>query len=149
MTQSNSVTEGGSSFIWPIRVYYEDTDAGGLVYHANYLKFMERARSEWLRAIGYEQDVLIREQGLVFAVRSVTLNYRKPARFNDLLHVRSSILQLGRASLHYSHTIVREQNDHETELLTTASVKLASLDANTLKPKPIPSQLIQDMKSAS
>ena len=141
--------EGRSAFIWPVRVYYEDTDAGGVVYHANYLKFMERARSEWLRVIGYDQDFLIREQALVFAVRSVALEYRKPARFNDLLHVRSSIQRLGRASLNFSHTIVRTRNDRISELLTTGSVKLASLDANTFKPKPIPNQFIQDLKSAS
>jgi acyl-CoA thioester hydrolase len=132
-----------------VRVYYEDTDAGGVVYHANYLKFMERARSEWLRAIGYEQDALIREQGLVFAVRSITLSYRKPARFNDLLHVTVSIARLGKASLVFSQAIAHAKSDGEKELLTTGSVKLASLDADTFKPKPISRQFIQDLKSAS
>lgn len=74
-------------FHWPVRVYYEDTDSGGVVYYANYLKFMERARTEWLRSLGFEQDVLNAQHGIIFAVRSVTVEYLRPARFNDLLSV--------------------------------------------------------------
>ncbi len=70
-------------FVWPVRVYYEDTDSGGVVYYANYLKFMERARTEWLRARGFEQDVLLGEHRLMFAVRSLSVDYHRPARFND------------------------------------------------------------------
>ncbi|MGZ4992514.1 MAG: YbgC/FadM family acyl-CoA thioesterase, partial [Methylobacter sp.] len=70
-------------FIWPIRVYYEDTDAGGVVFYANYLKFFERARTEMLRAIGYEQDELIANEGIIFVVRSVQVDYLSPARFNE------------------------------------------------------------------
>ena len=80
-----SVTDG--HFVWPVRVYYEDTDTGGVVYYANYLRFMERARTEWLRSLGFEQDALAREAGVIFAVRSAALEYLRPARFNDLLQV--------------------------------------------------------------
>ncbi len=82
-------------FSWPIRVYYEDTDSGGVVYYANYLKFMERARTELLRSIGYEQDQLQRELGIIFAVRNANIHYKKPARFNDELKVITSISSLG------------------------------------------------------
>ena len=78
-------------FVWPVRVYYEDTDSGGVVYYANYLKFMERARTEWLRARGFEQDVLLGEHRLMFAVRSLSVDYHRPARFNDLLAVLSRL----------------------------------------------------------
>ena len=77
-------------FNWPVRVYYEDTDAGGVVFYANYLRFMERARSEWLRSCGFEQDQVRDEYNIVFAVRSVDIKYLKPARFNDQLNVRLS-----------------------------------------------------------
>ncbi len=70
-------------FTFPVRIYYEDTDSGGVVYYANYLKFMERARTEWLRALGFEQDQLLEQEGVIFAVRSVTVDYNAPARFND------------------------------------------------------------------
>jgi acyl-CoA thioester hydrolase len=80
-----------NTFALPVRVYFEDTDLAGVVYYANYLKFMERARTEWLRARGFEQDALIRELGIVFAVRSVQVDYLRPARFNELLEVRASV----------------------------------------------------------
>jgi hypothetical protein len=76
-----------TDFRWPVRVYYEDTDSGGVVYYANYLRFMERARTEWMRQLGFEQDALIRDKGILFAVRSASLDYLRPARFNDLLEV--------------------------------------------------------------
>ena len=83
-------------FLWPIRVYYEDTDSGGVVYYANYLKFMERARTEMLRSIGFEQDKLKQEQGLIFAVHTVIAKYHKPAVFNDELIVTSTISDLAK-----------------------------------------------------
>ncbi len=92
-------------FVWPVRVYYEDTDSGGVVYYANYLKFMERARTEWLRGRGFEQDALLHEQRLMFAVRSLTVDYHRPARFNDLLLVRSAVVQAGGASLVFEQII--------------------------------------------
>lgn len=82
------------NFNWPVRVYYEDTDSGGVVFYANYLKFMERARTEYLRHFGFEQDILIEQQNIIFAVRSVQLDYISPARFNDQLTVTANIIEL-------------------------------------------------------
>src|SRR3970040_1078279 len=82
-------------FSWPVRVYYEDTDLGGVVYYANYLKFMERARTEWLRALGFEQTTLAREHGVVFVVSSLTIDYLQPAAFNDELAVTVELEKLG------------------------------------------------------
>ena len=76
-----------TNFIWPVRVYYEDTDAGGVVYYANYLKFMERARTEWLRTLGFEQTTLLNDYGIKFVVRAVALEYLRPALFNDRLEI--------------------------------------------------------------
>ena len=81
-----------TTFVWPARVYYEDTDAGGVVYYANYLKFLERARTEWLRALGFDQRDLMREAGILFAVRRVEIDYLLPARFDDELEVEAAIL---------------------------------------------------------
>lgn len=136
------------NFILPIRVYYEDTDFGGVVYYANYLKFMERARTEFLRALGYEQDVLIRDQGVMFAVRSITVEYNKPARFNDLLHVTVNCIQLGRVRINFAQNVIRQCDGGESEILTTGIIKVASLDSTTFKPKPIPKKLRQELDSA-
>ena len=134
------------AFHWLVRVYYEDTDHGGVVYHANFLKFMERARSEWLRAKGIEQDVLINEQGVIFAVRSMQLDFIKPARFNQQLAVKVVPLKIGKASMLIEHEIFQVNNKQEGEpgvlsdqvALCRAQVKIACLDAQTLKPKAIP-----------
>ena len=87
-----------NEFLWLVRVYYEDTDSGGVVYYANYLKFMERARTEMLRSYGFEQDQLIETQGIIFAVHSLSVQYKKPAVFNDELMVKTTISDCGRAS---------------------------------------------------
>lgn len=88
-----------TTFSFPVRVYYEDTDLGGVVYYANYLKFMERARTEWLRALGFEQDELLARDGVLFAVRSAQIDFLKPARFNDSLQVTVALTRPGRASI--------------------------------------------------
>ena len=124
-------------FIWPVRVYYEDTDHGGVVYYANYLKFMERARTEWLRSLGFEQDRMIEEQGLIFAVRSVELKYLQPARFNDRLEVSARVLKFGRASIDFEQQVRRGD-----ELLCEGVIRLATLDAKSFRPKPAGQQLI-------
>ena len=95
-----------NGFGWPVRVYYEDTDAGGVVYYANYLRFLERARTEWLRALGFEQDALARDAGVIFAVRRVEVDYLKPARFNDALTVHARIAERGRASLVFAQEVI-------------------------------------------
>ena len=95
------------NFIWPVRVYYEDTDAGGVVFYANYLKFFERARTEMLRAMGYEQDELIANEGIIFVVRSVQVDYLSPARFNEQLQVSAKVSLAKKASLTFEQVITR------------------------------------------
>lgn len=125
-------------FIWPVRVYYEDTDAGGVVFYANYLKFMERARTEYLRSFGYEQDTLMVSEGIVFAVRSLAVDYRKPALFNQLLQVSAEIKTIKKASLEFS-----QQISHNDTVLVTGDVRIACVDVNTMKPKAIPQNLLE------
>lgn len=133
---SKSVNE----FSWPVRVYYEDTDAGGVVYHANYLKFMERARTEWLRDLGHEQDELRSRFDVIFAVTSVSIDYFSPAYFNDSLIISVRVLKLGRASLTLEQKIIKE---NEPGVLCQGLIKVASLKASTFKPCPIPPELNQ------
>ncbi len=132
-----------TEFIWPVRVYYEDTDSGGVVYYANYLKFMERARTEWLRSLGFEQDELLKRDNILFAVRSISLDYLKPARFNDRLLVSASISARGRASLSFDQAVRRDSRD--TEILCTGLVRIACLAADTLRPQPLPKQLFTEL----
>lgn len=132
-------THGASSgFDWPVRVYYEDTDAAGIVFYANYLRFMERGRTEWLRALGFEQDQLRAEQGIVFAVTAVDLKYLTPARFNDLLTVRSSLSHKGGASLAFEQDILRVADQ---AVCCRGSVKVVCLDAATMRPRRLPDRL--------
>ncbi len=126
-------------FVWPVRVYYEDTDSGGVVYHANYLKFMERARTEYLRLAGFEQDQLRSDENLVFAVHSINLEYLSPARFNDLLEVTATIKSSRRASFNFYQEI-RRKSDHAK--LCTANIRIACVNATTFRPQAIP-QLLQ------
>ena len=126
-------------FLWPVRVYYEDTDSGGLVYHANYLKFMERARTEWLRSLGFAQTELQRELGVIFAVRSLQIDYRRPARLDDRLEVRTRVTAAGGASLSFQQDVWRVGD--APELLSSGSVKVACLDADSLRPHPVPDKI--------
>jgi acyl-CoA thioester hydrolase len=130
-----------NEFTLPVRVYYEDTDAGGVVYHANYLRFMERARTEWLRTLGFEQDQLAGELGIVFVVASLDIAYRKPARFNDAVFVSATISNIGRSSIIFTQEIWREAPDNSRELLTTASVKVVCVSLDTFRPVSIPTHL--------
>jgi acyl-CoA thioester hydrolase len=116
-----------------VRVYYEDTDMGGVVYYANYFKFMERARTEWLRAHGFEQDELLAREGVIFAVRSVQLDFLKPARFNDLLQVTVSVGRRGRASI-----TVRQRVQRGDLVLCEGEVRIACLEAKTFMPCAMP-----------
>jgi acyl-CoA thioester hydrolase len=126
-----------------VRVYYEDTDAGGVVYYANYLRFIERARTEWLRAVGYEQDRLRDGEGILFAVRRVGIDYLAPARFNDLLQVTSRLVQAGGASLVFAQTVLREDGTRCCE----ATVKVACIDAGTFGPRRMPAHLLSHLLS--
>ena len=130
------------TFVWPIRVYYEDTDSGGVVYYANYLKFMERARTEWLRARGFEQDALLRDRRLLFAVRRLDMDYHRPARFNDRLEVVSQVAAAGGASLTFAQTIRRAGS---TEVLCGARVKVACIDAESFQACRMPQDLMREI----
>ncbi|MEW4983126.1 MAG: tol-pal system-associated acyl-CoA thioesterase [Cycloclasticus sp.] len=128
---------------WPIRIYYEDTDMQGIVYYANYLKYLERARTEFLRSEGFEQGALIDEQGVAFAVRAVQMDYLKPAKFDDNLTVQTHIAELKRASLIFHQTIIREQPNRE--IINKAVIKVACLDAHSMKVKAIPKLMIEQL----
>jgi acyl-CoA thioester hydrolase len=125
-------------FILPIRVYYEDTDAGGVVYHSNYLNFFERTRTEMLRHLGFQQNELREEYGVIFAVRSMQIEYLSPAKFNDLVQVSATISQTKKASLTFEQSIKRDE-----VTLCTASCKIACLDSTKLSPKAIPDFLLK------
>ncbi len=127
-------------FSWPIRIYYEDTDAGGVVFYANYLKFFERARTEMLRSFGFEQDRLIDEQKVIFVVRSLTVDYLKPARFNEQIDVSAKIIENKKTSLTFEQVITRRQ-----DVLCHANIRIACLDAQTMKPKLIPVALSEQL----
>ena len=128
-------------FHWPIRVYYEDTDAGGVVFYANYLKFFERARTEMLRDMGFEQDQLIAEQNIIFVVRSVQVDYLNPARFNDFLNVSAEVTLAKKVSLNFEQVVTRGE-----DVLCKGNIRIACLDAKTMKPKTIPDTLLQQLK---
>jgi len=119
-----------------VRVYYEDTDAGGIVYHANYLKYMERCRSEWLHEIGCDVQRVSDCFGIIFSVRRATLDYRAPARLWDALTVTAAVARLGKVTLDLEQSVQREGT-----VLCAGVLRLASLDSRTLKPKPMPGQL--------
>lgn len=139
----NTTPEKSSAgFVWPVRIYYEDTDAAGVVYYANYLRFCERARTEALRELGFEQDRLMREQALGFVVKSVAADYLMPARLDDALQVRSRIQKLGGASLTFLQEILREE-----ELLFTSRIIIACVDLARQRPTSIPSELRSKLKA--
>ena len=129
-------------FSWPTRVYWEDTDAGGVVYHAQYLAFLERARTEWLRARGKGQEWLRNEHDLVFAVRAMRIDFRQPARLDDALDVSVVLRQCRRASLVIAQAIHRNG-----ELLLDAEVRVAALNASDFRPRAIPDALYDELKS--
>ena len=130
-----------TEFSWPVRVYYEDTDAGGVVYYANYLRYLERARTEMLRAIGFEQDKLARENNIIFIVRKVTIDYLKPAIFNEELTVNAKIAGLRKASMLFEQTIINKQ----CELLCQAEIKIACINNLSMKPVSIPAFIISEL----
>jgi acyl-CoA thioester hydrolase len=128
----------GTVFRWPVRIYYEDTDAGGVVYYANYLKFMERARTEWLRAKGFELPALADEHGILFVVRAVEIEYLKPARFNDALDVTLELTGHGRSQIAIFQQVLRGH-----EVLTRARVRAVCVDTQTIRPARIPHPVLQ------
>jgi acyl-CoA thioester hydrolase len=137
-------TNQTTPFTLPVRVYYEDTDTAGVVYYANYLKFMERARTEWLRSLGIEQDQVRDQHGVVFAVRRAEVDYLQPARFNQLLEVTAHPAKIGRASITFAQE-VRRQGD-ATPLLCSGRVRVACLDQASFRPTPIPEALLMEFQ---
>ncbi len=142
MTHSPFPISHSLVFSSPTRVYWEDTDAGGVVYHAQYLAFLERARTEWLRARGHGQERLRNDHDLVFAVRSMRLEFLRPARLDDLLAVTVGMRHCKRASVVFAQSIVRGG-----ETLLTAEVRVAALSASGFRPKPLPEALYQELKA--
>ncbi|WP_459616934.1 tol-pal system-associated acyl-CoA thioesterase [Bordetella sp. 2513F-2] len=131
-----------AEFLFGIRVYYEDTDAGGVVFYANYLKFFERARTEWLRALGVGQAELARQTQRLFVVHSLDMAYRKPARLDDLLTIRSRITRLARASIHFA-----QRAERDGELLAEGSIQVCCVDAQNLRPAELPADVRVKLKS--
>jgi acyl-CoA thioester hydrolase len=129
-------------FHWPARVYWEDTDAGGVVYHARYLAFMERARTEWLRARGWGQDILRARDDLVFVVRAMEIDFRAPARLDDQLEVSVALVECRGASF-----VVAQQVRCGDRLLIDATVRVAALAASTFRPRAIPEPLQSELKN--
>jgi acyl-CoA thioester hydrolase len=137
---ASPVTSHLPAFQLPVRIYWEDTDAGGIVYYANYLKYMERARTEWLRHLGVEQEPLRVEQGLMFVVVHADVHFKKPARYGDTLQVGCTLKERGRASLTFQQAVVR---DGTQEVLVEGEVRVACLDAVKLKPRGLPASILQ------
>lgn len=138
------INEAKSQFVWQVRVYYEDTDSGGVVYHSNYLNYMERARTEWLRHLGFEQTDLKDQMNSIFVVHSMQIEFKKPAKFNDLLTVCSELTTIGYGSL-----VFQQKIDLNSQLLIQANVKVACVDALTFKPSKIPHQLISTLQQTN
>ena len=125
-------------FEFPIRIYWEDTDAGGIVFYANYLKFMERARTEWLRALGMGQHALREETGGMFVVSETAVKYHRPAKLDDALRVTAHLAEGGRASL-----VIAQQVWRNETLLCEGTIRIGWVDADTLKPARIPSSVLE------
>lgn len=128
-------------FVHPVRIYYQDTDAGGVVYHASYLNFLERARYEWLRELGFTVDTMIRSHKMIFLIRSLGIEYFKPALLDDLLDITVQVVDIGRSRITLQQQILREQGT-----LASATVHAVCVGAETLKPVSIPASLRQKIE---
>jgi tol-pal system-associated acyl-CoA thioesterase len=129
------------TFELPVRVYWADTDAGGVVYHSNYLDYCERARTEWLRERGFSQQRLAGEEGVLFTVADLAIEFRRPARLDDLLKVRTVANSSGRATVEFVQEIWREEPS--AELLATARVRVACVDAASFRPRRLPASIVE------
>jgi acyl-CoA thioester hydrolase len=135
-------------FHWPLRVYYEDTDTGGVVYYANYLKFFERARSEWLRHAGIAQQVLTEQDHVMFVVKSAAIDYHLPAKLDDQLEISVRVEKLGKASVNFYQEAWR-QNKDSRELLCHGRVRVGCIHVMSLRPIPIPSAVLEKIDHLS
>ena len=138
-----------SEFGWPVRVYHEDVDTMSVVYYGNYLKFYERARTEYLRASGFEQHDLMQEHGIMFVVKNVNVDYLRPARYNDLLWVTAEVSSFKRTSFHFDQKVYRQiGNNKKAECLNQATVLIVCVDTLNVRPAPIPeaiSEMLQQV----
>jgi acyl-CoA thioester hydrolase len=132
-----------SVFTWTVRVYYEDTDAGGIVYYANYLKFFERARTEWLRSLGIDQQTLRDQDGALFVVRNASVDYVASARLDDEVKLILNVEKLGRASVQFAQQAWRGDT-----LLSSADVKVGCIDVATMRPRSLPDLAAAKMRAA-
>jgi acyl-CoA thioester hydrolase len=128
-------------FVWPVRVYYEDTDAAGIVYYANYLRYFERARTEWLRASGFEQTELATRHGVVFVVRSIAVDYLRPARFNDALDISVELDLVSASQISMLQRVVRGD-----DTLVEAVVRVVCVNLVAMKPVRIPKPLLEKIR---
>ncbi|MEY2771861.1 MAG: Acyl-CoA thioester hydrolase YbgC [Pseudomonadota bacterium] len=138
-----ALTPMSEPFSFEIRVYWEDTDAGGIVFYANYLKFFERARTEWLRHLGQGQQVLREQLGGMFVVSETSVRYLHSARLDDRLRVTAQLAKPGRASLVIAQQAWRLNPDHSQTLLAEGTIRIGWVDANTLQPGRIPAQILE------
>lgn len=129
------------TFYWPVRVYYEDTDASGVVYHAVYLKYFERARTEWLRAMGFSQQGLRGKLDVVFTVANLEVDYLQPARLDEDLEVTVVVAEMRRASLHFRQALARK--GHRDTPLARARVRVACVDVGSFRPCPLPAEFVE------
>lgn len=134
-------------FGFPLRVYWEDTDAGGIVFYANYLKFMERGRTEWLRALGFGQQALRDEVGGMFVVSETAVRYLQPARLDDSLWVTARVATAGRASLTIAQQVLLRREGQADRLLAEGTIRIGWVDATTLQPGRIPAAILEVLKS--
>ena len=142
MTSTPLIPPPERAFVWPVRVYWEDTDAGGVVYYANYLKFMERARTEWLRALGCDQGRMRARHRLQFVVARANVEFRRPALFDDRIEVDVRVLALRRASIE----LVQHVRNPAQELLCQAEIRVGCVDMETFRPRRIPISLQQELQ---
>ncbi len=131
-----------NEFNWPVRVYYEDTDTGGIVYYANYLKYFERARTEWLRHADVAQQLLVEQEGVIFVVKSTQIDYSAPAKLDDMLRICVKIEKLGLASIDFL-----QQAWHGERCLVTGRILVACVSRTSLRPCPIPAQVVAKITS--
>jgi len=135
-------------FAWPLRVYWEDTDAGGIVFYANYLKFFERSRTEWLRSLGIEQRALRESTGGMFVVTETSVRYHRPARLDDELIVTASLIEKGRASLIIGQSALLK-SEQKSVLLCQGTIRIGWVDAAGLKPARIPADLLDRLETTT
>ena len=130
-------------FRFQLRVYWEDTDAGGVVFYANYLKFFERARTEWLRSLGHRQEKMRAETGVVFIVTDTAVRYLRPARLDDLIAVSVDVRHAGRAQMTIAQQALRQAGDGAEELLAEGTIRIGCVDAGTFRPQRIPNSIAE------